>query len=358
MDSNVKLGGYFSRVDLDATTRAECLFTAFLIEHNVPFTAADHAGDLFRKMFPDSKEAKNYACARTKTTAIVKEMADNAIDEVISHLKHTPFSVATDGSNDASKDAKLYPIVVTFCDRTVRTALLAMPALEGDSTGRNIGALVVDTLKSKNIPLQNCIGMACDNAPVMIGTKNGVAAVLKESHENIAIVGCCCHLINLAAQKGSACLPVNVDEVLVDVFYYLEKSSKRKDKLKAFQSLHDVEAKKILKHVSTRWLSLGRSLKRFVEQWQPLLSFFHGEVKPSGPVLKLPMKPCDLRTDPQKKKTESSHQSKRPRLDTSAPVCVGYSFFQASRKLPTWQDLEQRRKTIHVPFVRGQQGIL
>lgn len=214
----------------------------------------------------------------------------------------------------------------------------------------------MDTLKSKNIPLQNCIGLACDNAPVMIGTKNGVAAVLKESHENIAIVGCCCHLINLAAQKGSACLPVNVDEVLIDVFYYLEKSSKRKDKLKAFQSLHDVEAKKILKHVSTRWLSLGRSLKRFVEQWQPLLSFFHGEVKPSGPVLKLPMKPCDLRTDPQKKKTEQSSEQKTTTGHQCS--CVGYSFFQGSPKPPTWQDLEQRRKTIHVPFVRGQQGIL
>ncbi|KAL3193768.1 hypothetical protein MRX96_000065 [Rhipicephalus microplus] len=206
VDSNGKLGGYFSKADLDTTTRAECLFTAFLIEHNVPFTAADHAGDLFRKMFPDSKEAKNYACARTKTTAIVKEMANEAIDEMISHLQHAPFSVATDGSNDAGNDAKLYPIVVTFCDSTVRTALLAMPALEGNSTGRNIGALIVDTLTSKKIPLQNCIGMACDNAPVMIGLKNGVAAVLKESHENNAIMGCCCHLINLAAQKGSACL--------------------------------------------------------------------------------------------------------------------------------------------------------
>lgn len=112
--------------------------------------------------------------------------------------------------------------------------------------------------------------MACGNVPVMIGLKNGVAAVLKESHENIAIVGCCCHLINLAAQEGSACLPVNVDEIL-DVFYYLEKSSKRKDKLKAFQSLHDIEANKILKHVCARWLSLGRSLKRLAEQWQPLL---------------------------------------------------------------------------------------
>ncbi|KAL3186047.1 hypothetical protein MRX96_028176 [Rhipicephalus microplus] len=84
VDSNGKLGGYFSKADPDTTTRVECLFTAFLIENNVPFTAADHAGDLFRKMFPDSKEAKNYACARMKTTAIVKEMANNAIDEVMS----------------------------------------------------------------------------------------------------------------------------------------------------------------------------------------------------------------------------------------------------------------------------------
>lgn len=91
VDSNGKIGGYLSKADLDATTQAECLFTAFLIEHNVPFMAADHARGLFGKMFPGSKEA-NYACARTKTTAIVKEMADNAIDEVISHLKYALLS--------------------------------------------------------------------------------------------------------------------------------------------------------------------------------------------------------------------------------------------------------------------------
>lgn len=91
--------------------------------------------------------------------AIVKEMANKAIDEVISYLQHAPFSVATDGSNDTGNDAKLYPVVATFCDNTVRTALLAMPALEDDSTGRNIGALVVDTVTSKKITLQNCIGM-------------------------------------------------------------------------------------------------------------------------------------------------------------------------------------------------------
>ncbi|KAM7293080.1 uncharacterized protein ISCGN_026210 [Ixodes scapularis] len=135
-------------------------------------------------MFLGSKEATNYACARTKTAVIVKEMAEKEIGDV-SSLRSVPFFVATDGSNDVGNDAMLYPIVVMLCNRTIRTALLTMIALEGNPTGHNVGALVVETLKNENIPIWNCIGMACDNAPVMIGSKNNVAAVVKENHKNI-----------------------------------------------------------------------------------------------------------------------------------------------------------------------------
>ena len=44
-------------------TNAEILFTNFLIVHNVPIAVSDHAGPLFRKMFPDSEIAKKYGCA-------------------------------------------------------------------------------------------------------------------------------------------------------------------------------------------------------------------------------------------------------------------------------------------------------
>lgn len=47
---------------------AECLFSEFVVEHNLPISIADHATLLFPKMFPDSKIAKEYACKRTKTT--------------------------------------------------------------------------------------------------------------------------------------------------------------------------------------------------------------------------------------------------------------------------------------------------
>ncbi|KAL1416686.1 hypothetical protein MTO96_027629 [Rhipicephalus appendiculatus] len=81
------------------------------------------------------------------------------------------------------------------------------------------------------------------------------------------------------AEKGAVCLPEKVDEVLVDIFYYLEKSAKRKEALRQFQEIHDADFRKILKHVPTRWLSLGKCLTRLLDQWKPLLSFFLHEVK-------------------------------------------------------------------------------
>ena len=47
---------------------AETLFTGFLIEHNLPLSAADHASKLFKQMFPDSKVAKKYSAGRAKTS--------------------------------------------------------------------------------------------------------------------------------------------------------------------------------------------------------------------------------------------------------------------------------------------------
>ena len=40
--------------------KAELLFSDFLVEHNLPFSTADHAAKLFWDMFPDSKAVIKY----------------------------------------------------------------------------------------------------------------------------------------------------------------------------------------------------------------------------------------------------------------------------------------------------------
>ena len=59
--------------------QAETLFMKFLVEHNIALSAADHAGQLFRHMFPGSRIAKEYFCARMKATEIMKCCANNII---------------------------------------------------------------------------------------------------------------------------------------------------------------------------------------------------------------------------------------------------------------------------------------
>jgi len=53
----------FVTADADTdVTKAEMLFTHFLVEHNIPIAVADHAGPLFKEMFRDSKVESKYGC--------------------------------------------------------------------------------------------------------------------------------------------------------------------------------------------------------------------------------------------------------------------------------------------------------
>ena len=66
---------------------------------------------------------------------------------------------------------------------------------------------------------------------------------------------------------------MDIEDLLVDLYYYLEKSTVRHQDLKKCQVLCDVTTRKILKHVNTRWLSLGKCVDRLLEQWSPLEKF-------------------------------------------------------------------------------------
>ena len=56
-------------------TRAEVMLTETLVKLNVPLSAADTLKKVVKIAFPDSAIAKNYSCARNKTTEIVNQLA-------------------------------------------------------------------------------------------------------------------------------------------------------------------------------------------------------------------------------------------------------------------------------------------
>ena len=65
----------------------------------------------------------------------------------------------------------------------------------------------------------------------------------------------------------------------VDLYYYFDKSAKRKELLHEFQVFTDTKELKVLNHCKTRWLSLDRAVKRVLDQWDALHAYFDREAE-------------------------------------------------------------------------------
>lgn len=101
-----------------------------------------------------------------------------------------------------------------------------------------------------------------DNTIAMIGAHNFIASRCKEKNSNISIAGCPCDLAYLVASEAndsfSAVAGINIKDVLINLYYCFDKSSKRKGKLAESYEFCNQEYQQVLKHVSVRWLSLER----------------------------------------------------------------------------------------------------
>ena len=65
--------------------------------------------------------------------------------------------------------------------------------------------------------------------------------------------------------------------MVIDLFYWFEKSTKRKACLVEYCTFCDIDYREIVKHVNTRWLSLERAVCRVLQQYDPLKSYFLSE---------------------------------------------------------------------------------
>ena len=67
----------------------------------------------------------------------------------------------------------------------------------------------------------------------------------------------------------------SIDDLLIDVYYHFKHSAKKWSEFAEIRAEFDeIKPLKILKHSTTRWLSLQRCIKRLPDQWPALYSYF------------------------------------------------------------------------------------
>ena len=96
-------------------------------------------------------------------------------------------------------------------------------------------------------------------------------------------MGCPCHIVHNTAEKGpqafSDASNFQLEELLVDIYFWFDKSIQRNAGLEDYCKFCDIEYGKILKHVNVRWLSLELAIDRVLKQYAALRSYFLSEDK-------------------------------------------------------------------------------
>lgn len=209
------------------TKRAEFKLVMALVEHNLPFAVMDHLPQLLKNAAPDSEILKQINCARTKTTAMVKFMAEEAKSCLADTLKTTKFSIIIDKTTDISV-TKCLAVLVRYADidrKTIKDQLIGLLQINDLSAG-GITTSVLNLFESLKIPSSNVIGFAADNASVMMDNFRGVQAKLKEVIHDIFVVGCICHSMALCASSAANKLPKEIEDFVRNIFNYLNGSAR------------------------------------------------------------------------------------------------------------------------------------
>ena len=248
-------------------SKVEILFSGFLVEHNLPLATPDHTSKLFESMFPDSKIANKYSCGSTKTPHI---LTGAVAKDIVSDLKEELFStgwygLATDGSSD--EDDKYLPILARHIGSKsglVETSLLDMQDINSGSTAQQMYSSCNEVIENFSLDWDNCVTYSSDNTNSMVGARNSLLQKIKSSQgeQKIFDVGC-------QRKEPKKFLSMLRTSLLTFITIF-----ERKQQLRDFMEFNSNEVRKIIKHVSTRWLSLGRCLDRTLKQWDSLESYF------------------------------------------------------------------------------------
>lgn len=251
--------------------RAETLFVLGITLREVPFSWADTATSLFPRMFPDSEIAKQFSCKRTKASYMASDGLGPYFRKLVIEELNRPnvfYSIAIDETPLPEQRCQQLDVMVRYFPCV--TKHVVVEHLQSFRLGSATADILLSETKKaiQDLPQNNFICFFSDGPNVMKAVKRK----LKELHPNLIDVGeCCIHKVHNAFSHGIDAFGSEVEAAVVDVYYFF-KSAVQSASIKAQQEVLQLPSNVFLRHLSSRWLTLGPALDRLIEQFPAIRS--------------------------------------------------------------------------------------
>ncbi|XP_043920714.1 uncharacterized protein LOC122796353 [Protopterus annectens] len=255
---------------------AEVAFVSLLEEHNLPSSTADHLLKYIKKYCTDPEVVRKMSCGATKAACIARDvLGPKYKEDVASICRKQPYCIYL-GQNTDMEDSKLLMILAGFFDQTKGqnvVKFLDLPVCV-TRTGDLVYNCLMETLQKFNIPTSNMVAYSSNNTEVTSGKCNSVLSRLMDMNPDLFSM---CHLYNVAdlcIKSGVKATALPIKDLISDIYFHLSSGPQKQQKLKEFDLFGDLEPLTVIGHGPTHWASLSKVIKRILDLWPDLLSYF------------------------------------------------------------------------------------
>ena len=273
----------------DGVTKAETLQALKVVDSNLSFASANGDTERFRAMFPDSEIAKKYSQEETKTKYVVQfGIAPYVKSEIVKDFAGSPFSFKFDETT-TSKVQKQYDGYITYIS----------PLANHRVVTRYVGSLFVghckaedlrdhfhEFMKELKLDTDLLLGIGLDGPHVNLKFQRQLSEEMeKEKGNSFLPIGTCpLHTVNNAFGEGMKMVKgyLDIEQFLVDLHSFFKLSAARREDYKALGQVTDVVARFMLRYCSTRWLYIGKTVLRVMEQIDNIKLYFLTELPKSA----------------------------------------------------------------------------
>lgn len=222
-----------------------------------------------------SKKVKEIPLSNNTVKARIDTMSNDIEEQLVCEIKKSPyFSLQCDETTDVAQCSQLLVFVRYLGDQnTMKEELLISEVLETTTKATDVMKIVCDFFDKHGIEWTKLAGFCTDGAPAMLGSRSGLAALVKEKNPTTITMHCVIHRQALAAKT----LPEDMSKTLKLAIVMINSVKRSALNTRVFKHLCaelDSDHKALLFHTEVRWLSKGNMLARLYELLEELRVFF------------------------------------------------------------------------------------
>lgn len=266
-------------VKADEVLKAEVLWCMQIAASNLSFRSTEPICSTLAAMFPDSL-ARDMQLSRTKATYIVSDgLGPHFRRELLQEVNQSklPFVVHYDETTQVQVHKQLNVHIRYWSGTRNEVCVRFFKAfLFGHAEGQKVADVIMAGLEEEGIQVSNLLTLASDGPNVNKTIWRCVQKKLTEAgNKGLVDIGTCnIHVVHNAFHAALISYGIEIEEFVIGLHTFFKLSAARREDLRSIQLDMDLASEIFVKHVDSRWLTLGRAVKKIVRQWPAICSYF------------------------------------------------------------------------------------